>query len=72
MSKAAARPRARAVHLHGVEGAVEARVFDRDGTAPGFSVAGPAIVEEAQSATFVPPGMQLDVGASGELMIRRL
>jgi N-methylhydantoinase A/oxoprolinase/acetone carboxylase beta subunit len=61
----------RKVYLHGVRGAVEARVYDRDSIPVGLSIEGPAIVEESQSVTLVPPNTNLVVGRSQELIIRR-
>jgi N-methylhydantoinase A len=63
--------RRRQIHLYGYDEPVEARVFVRGQLAPGFSVVGPAIVEEPQSSTFLPPDMKLRVGQSGELLIER-
>ena len=54
-------------HLSGDD--VEATEIDRSGLAPGRSRRGPAVVREAMSTTFVPPGRVLTAGAYGELVI---
>ncbi|MBV8839727.1 MAG: hydantoinase B/oxoprolinase family protein [Alphaproteobacteria bacterium] len=43
------------------EGFVEAAVYDRYALAPGDAIAGPAIVEEREATTVVPPGDRLRV-----------
>ena len=63
--------RIRQIHLYGHDEPIEAAVFVRAQLAPGFSIVGPAIVEEPQSSTFLPPDMKLSVGQSGELLIER-
>jgi 5-oxoprolinase (ATP-hydrolysing)/N-methylhydantoinase A len=45
-------------------------VYDRYALAPGEVLAGPAIVEERESTTVVPPGDRLEVDARGNLRIR--
>ncbi len=52
-------------------GAVETPVYDRYGLAEGFAVDGPAIVEEAESTTVVPPGWALAVHPAGSLILTR-
>jgi N-methylhydantoinase A len=43
-------------------------VHDRDGIAPGASLAGPAIIEEAHSTLYLPPGWNLTATETGELL----
>jgi N-methylhydantoinase A/oxoprolinase/acetone carboxylase beta subunit len=64
--------RTRPIYLHGVRDAIDAKIYERDRMPPRFSIEGPAIIEEAQSATLVLPDTMLEVGRDGELMIRRL
>ncbi len=52
-------------------GAVETPVYDRYGLEEGFAVDGPAIVEEAESTTVVPPGWALAVHPVGSLILTR-
>jgi len=54
---------------HLVEGGLEATTYERDDLAPGDVIDGPAIVGEATSTTFVPPGRTCTVGPYGELHI---
>lgn len=70
---AAARPRRRRrrVWLHGHDHGLMATVLDRDALPSGFRISGPAIVEEAQSTTLVPPEMRLRVNLRGDLVIER-
>jgi N-methylhydantoinase A len=42
-------------------GYVETAVFKRDSLRPGMTLPGPAVVEEATSATLIPPGAAADV-----------
>jgi N-methylhydantoinase A/oxoprolinase/acetone carboxylase beta subunit len=46
-------------------------VFDRGGLPVGRRVAGPAIVEQPDTTTVIPPGHAAEVEASGALRIRR-
>ncbi len=50
-------------------GFVATPVYDRYALAEGTTIAGPAIVEERESTTIVPPGDTLGVGAGGMLRI---
>ena len=50
---------------------VPTAVYDRAALAPDMApIAGPAIVEERESTTVVPPGATVEVEASGALVIR--
>ncbi|MBI2358353.1 MAG: hypothetical protein HYV04_05530 [Deltaproteobacteria bacterium] len=51
-------------------GFVDASVYHRSELAPGVSVDGPAIIEEAASTTVVLPGDRVTVAPSGELILR--
>jgi len=50
-------------------GAVQASFVQREGLSPGDVVAGPAIVEEWDSTTVVPPGVVARVAPLGELVM---
>lgn len=65
------RPRAhRPVFFTGAHDAIECPVFDRYGLAPGASFDGPAIVEDRESTTVVPPGARVSVDDLRTLVIR--
>ena len=49
----------------------ETPVYDRYALEAGFGAPGPAIVEEAESTTVVPPGWALEVDGAGNLVVRR-
>ncbi|QCS41071.1 hydantoinase/oxoprolinase family protein [Natrinema versiforme] len=49
----------------------EATVYDRDRLAPGAAVDGPAILEQAESTTVVPPAWTGDILADGTLVMTR-
>ncbi|MEX2616495.1 MAG: hydantoinase/oxoprolinase family protein [Alphaproteobacteria bacterium] len=51
-------------------GFVETPVYDRELLHPGHGFTGPAIVEQTDSTTVVPPGAAVDVDATGSLQIR--
>ena len=51
--------------------AVAAAVFDRSALAPGFTGAGPAIIEEYGSTTPIGPGDEFTMGELGEIRISR-
>ena len=52
------------------EGFVDTPVYDRYALAPGTTLPGPAIIEERESTTVIPPGDEVTVDASGSLRIR--
>jgi N-methylhydantoinase A len=52
-----------------VGGTLDAQIFDRTALAPGFSEAGPALIEEYGSTTLVWPGDSFEIGALGEIRI---
>jgi N-methylhydantoinase A len=60
----------RAITVRYVSGDVtEAAEYDRDRLCRGDVLPGPAVVREAMSTTYVPPGRTLTVGDAGELVI---
>ena len=48
---------------------VETPVYDRYAAAPGTAFAGPAIVEEQEATSVIPPGCSVEVDAQGNLRI---
>ncbi|WP_226004572.1 hydantoinase/oxoprolinase family protein [Natrinema salinisoli] len=52
-------------------GAREATVYDRDRLATGSSIEGPAVLEQAESTTVVPPGWAGETLADGTLVVTR-
>ena len=52
-------------------GRIEATVYDRDALAAGEPVAGPAVLEQAESTTVVPPGWRGRVRDDGTLAVER-
>ena len=52
--------------------AVRTPVYDRYALAAGFEAQGPAIVEEAESTSVIPPGWQVQRDDIGNLVIRRM
>jgi N-methylhydantoinase A/oxoprolinase/acetone carboxylase beta subunit len=65
-----ARPRSRSALFDGAAGFVPTPVYQRHLLAADFSAAGPAIIEEAESTTVVPPGWSAAVSADGCLLLR--
>ena len=63
------RPGRRRVHFAGA-GWVDCLCLDRAALAAGAVVAGPAIVEQLDSTTVVPPGHRATVDAYGNLLVR--
>jgi N-methylhydantoinase A len=61
--------RRRPVHFAGTGGAIAAQIFDRDALPPGFTGAGPAVIEEYGSTTLVWPGDKFAIGTLGEIRI---
>jgi N-methylhydantoinase A len=57
----------RAVHFRA--GARDTPVYLRDRLGTGATLAGPLVVEQADTTTLVPPGWQLDVDAAGNLRL---
>ena len=59
----------RAVRLFGRE--TIARVYDRSALGPGQSLAGPAIVNQMDTTTWIPEGWRAEVVTSGALVLER-
>ena len=69
--KAGALKGRRGVVFAAGEGALDVPVYDRYLLEEGFSIEGPAIIEEAESTTVVRPDWQCCVGENGELLLAR-
>ncbi len=65
-----ARIGTREAHFPGT-GAREAAVYDRDRLAAGASIMGPAVLEQAESTTVVPPTWDGEILADGTLVMTR-
>jgi N-methylhydantoinase A len=63
------RPSGQVVLQHLGGGDLDALTYERDALAPGDVIAGPAIIGEETSTTFVPPGRTATVGTYGEFHI---
>jgi N-methylhydantoinase A/oxoprolinase/acetone carboxylase beta subunit len=61
----------RQVLFEGQPGFVPAQIFQRDSLVPGQLVAGPAIIEQADTTTPIEPGWQARVTDNGVLILRR-
>jgi N-methylhydantoinase A len=61
----------RTVHFATAAEGVATGVYDRSALGAGATVAGPAIVEQADSTVVLPPGWSATVRASGELVLER-
>jgi N-methylhydantoinase A len=59
----------RKVYFEAAEGFVECPVYDRRRLSPGHRLPGPAIVEQMDATTVVPPGHRAEVDALGNLLI---
>ncbi|HXM55228.1 MAG TPA: hydantoinase/oxoprolinase family protein [Candidatus Dormibacteraeota bacterium] len=66
---AAAVPRERLAYFPECGGYAATAVWERDALAPGQRVEGPAIVEERESTTVLPPGVAAIVDALGSLHV---
>jgi N-methylhydantoinase A len=64
-----ARKATRQVHFAETGGWADTAVYDRDRLGPGAAFAGPAIVEQPDSTTVVPPGADVAVDQFGNLTI---
>jgi N-methylhydantoinase A/oxoprolinase/acetone carboxylase beta subunit len=62
-------PESRAVYFPETEGFVETPVFSRYDLTPGQLVGGPAIIEENESTTVIPPGLEGLVDRYGTVRI---
>jgi N-methylhydantoinase A len=59
----------RRVYIGSAGGWVDAQIYHRDALKPGFSAAGPAVIEEYGSTTFVWAGDGFEIGALHEIRI---
>ncbi len=59
----------RAICLEGVRGRVMATVYDRPALRPGMQIAGPAIIEQADTTTVLEPGWICEVRPNGVLIL---
>ncbi len=70
-SAEAARVGTRDVYFRRGEGFVSTPIYDRERLAPGAAFAGPAVVEQMDSNTLVPPGWACRVDEYGNLLLTR-
>jgi N-methylhydantoinase A/oxoprolinase/acetone carboxylase beta subunit len=70
-SRPPARKGTRKILLDAQADFVPAAVYDRDGLAPGDTVDGPAIVEQADTTTLVEPGWRATVAPNQVLILRK-
>ncbi|HWL02720.1 MAG TPA: hydantoinase/oxoprolinase family protein, partial [Microbacteriaceae bacterium] len=50
---------------------IQAEWFSRDALATGATIAGPAVIRESLSTTYIPPGQEAVIGRAGEIIITR-
>lgn len=65
------RPTGRAVLFDVENGRVDTSVYKRDQLEPDFRAEGPAIIEEAESTTVVPPGWHAELRKEGVLLLSK-
>ena len=73
LPRAAVKPQAaqtRRVYLGNAGGWLDAGIYHRDALEPGFSAAGPAVIEEYGSTTVVWPGDRFEIGGLHEIRIQ--
>ncbi len=63
-------PGVRLVYLGGRAGCVECPVYDRGALGPGDSLAGPAIIQQYDTTTYLPPGFGARVDGQANLRLR--
>ncbi|ESR27467.1 hydantoinase/oxoprolinase family protein [Lutibaculum baratangense] len=66
-----ARKGTRRIIVQGHEGHLEAAIYDRERLAPGTTLAGPAILEQADTTTVVPPGWSIRILDGGNVLLTR-
>ena len=66
----AAEAHTRRVYIGNAGGWVDAQIYHRDALEPGFSAAGPAVIEEYGSTTVVWPGDRFEIGGLHEIRIQ--
>jgi N-methylhydantoinase A len=59
----------RQVYIGNAGGWFDAKIFNRDSLKPGFTGAGPAVIEEYGSTTVIWPGDRFEIGALHEIRI---
>jgi N-methylhydantoinase A len=59
----------REIYLHETKGFRSCPIYDREKLYPGFTIQGPAIVEETTSSTVVLPGDLVEVDEFGNLLV---
>jgi len=64
-----ARKGTRQAYFESAGGFTETNIYDRRELGPGASLTGPAVIEEVNSTTVVPPGSELTVDDFGNLVI---
>ena len=69
-SKTRSRRRNGEVYIGSAGGWVDAKIYHRDALEPGFSAAGPAVIEEYGSTTVVWPGDRFEIGQLREIRIQ--
>ena len=72
LPRAKAAPQAaatRPVYFKSAGGMIDTAIYQRDSLAPGFSAAGPAVIEEYGSTTVIWPGDRFEIGALHEIRI---
>ena len=60
----------RRIHVGNAGGWLDARIYHRDALEPGFSGAGPVVIEEYGSTTVVWPGDRFEIGELHEIRIQ--
>jgi N-methylhydantoinase A/oxoprolinase/acetone carboxylase beta subunit len=66
---ASARKGVRRAYFPEAPGYVECPVYDRYALPAGFTLTGPAIVEERESTTVIPPGVEATADEYGNLLV---
>ncbi|MAG97709.1 MAG: hydantoinase/oxoprolinase family protein [Alphaproteobacteria bacterium] len=61
----------RQIRVDGTPGAIAAAVYDRAGLPAGGQITGPAIIEQEDTTTLIPPGWRASVAGGGSLLIER-
>ncbi len=59
----------RKVYIGNAGGWLDAKIYRRDGLQPGFTAAGPAVIEEYGSTTLIWPSDKFEIGALREIRI---
>ncbi len=63
--------RSRHMSYPGFSDAADVGVFDRRNLAPSSQISGPAVIEELQTTTIVPPGWTAHLNSGGDLILLR-